>query len=75
MELNDYLLETLAQSFAPVTFSGRKPNVINRILVKSVLKSEKTSNLEPAVNNGIFLTLPESAKSYAPAELESNWRY
>lgn len=75
MELNDYLLTTLRQSFAPVTFSGQSPTVVNRILVKGVDCDKKILNLEPAVNNGICLTLPDSVTGLSTEELESNWRY
>jgi hypothetical protein len=76
MELNDYLLATLIQTDKQVTFSGHRPNLLNKFLVKGAVRDESNSNsLEPAVNNGICLTLPNSVEGLSSEELESNWRY
>jgi hypothetical protein len=76
MELNDYLLTTLIRSDNQVTFSGDRPNLINKFLVKGAIRDESNSNsLGPAVNNGICFTIPNSAEGVSTEKLESNWRY
>jgi hypothetical protein len=76
MELNDYLLTTLTQTNFQVTFSGDRPNLINKFLVKGSIRNESNSNSkEPYVNNGICFTMPTLTEGVSNEELESNWRY